>query len=428
MTIQVALLCCLALLSLAYITARKGESTRLPKLEMAWFHCTVTWPVVVKAALGSFIFSGDADSGTSYLLVTYGPALFMSVALLAFRVRGDAKLFSPGVWVFASVALSVPFIVFSGTSGVAGVLPTLLILPALFQRASPIPLEAWFRSARTSLLLVVMAIAGTALVAPINIIGLCRLDKCSAFGEVLTSPITNNGNFAGVAIALLLPLALLGLRKFPMILTAAAGLIMIEASGSRSAAISAWIVSAVVLLASKNWQSRAWIPIFAFAGVLVASVVTAVGTFPREFATYRGGLWSRAQELFSQQPIIGNGPGFWSAQPPEMSFLANYSPHNFWLEFAVSGGMVAVICVFAAGVALLRRVEKQERYALLMMFIAILALGVVEAPVQTAKFGLAPFAHLLPLIIGASCAVATRSQETRSQLQPAPLGKNLVRH
>ncbi|BCW64215.1 hypothetical protein StoSoilB22_31880 [Arthrobacter sp. StoSoilB22] len=65
---------------------------------------------------------------------------------------------------------------------------------------------------------------------------------------------------------------------------------------------------------------------------------------------------------------------------------------------------------------------------MLMMFIAILALGVVEAPIQTAKLGLAPFAHLLPLIIGASCAVASRSAQKPSQAKALPLGKALTRH
>jgi len=399
------------------LVARKNTDTPLPKLESLWFHSSLTWPVAVKAALGSFIFAGDADSGTSYILVTYGPALLMSLVMVAMRARGDAKLFIPGLWVFAGVAFSIPFTLFAGT-GFTGVLPVILILPALLRRATPIPLGSWFRSARWALLWILLVLIATSVVAPENVVGPCRLDKCSAFGEVLTSPITNNGNFVGVAIAILLPLALLGLRMFPLILVSIVSLGMIEASGSRSAALAAWVVVAVVVIASGNWDRRRWIAGVALVGVLVASIVTAVGSFPREFATFRGGLWERAQELFLANPALGYGPTYWSSQPLELSLTANYSPHNFWLEFAVAGGLFGLLCVAAAGITLLRKVAKQERYAIVMMLIALLALGIVESPVQPGKFSLAPFAHLLPLIIGAACSVAERSPRANAQ---APL-------
>ena len=382
---------------------RNDKAEVLPRLESLWFHSSLTWPVTVKAALGSFIFAADADSGTSYVLVTYGPALLMSLVMLAVRARRDAKLFIPGVWVFIGVALSVPFTLFAGT-GFTGVLPIILILPALFRRGTPIPLQAWFRAARWSLLWILVAVSATSFAAPENVIGPCRLDKCSAFGEVLTSPITNNGNFIGVAIAILLPLALLGLRMFPLILTSIVSLAMVEASGSRSAALAAWVVVTVVVVASRNWGRNRWIAWVALFGALAASIVTAVGSFPREFATFRGGLWERAQELFLASPTLGYGPTYWSRQPLELSLTANYSPHNIWLEFAVAGGLVWIFCIASAGVTLIIHTEKNERYALVMMLLSVLALGALEAPIQPGKFGLAPFAHMLPLIIGASLA------------------------
>lgn len=407
---QLVLAACLGILLLATLIARKAGVPALPKPEGLWFHAAVTWPIVVKAALGSFIFSQDADGGTSYTLVTYGPAAVMSIVLLTQRVRGDAKIFAPGVWTFIAVALSLPFAL-TGSTGIGGILPVLFVLPLLLRGAEPIPLASWFKSVRWSLLLIVVAITGTAFVAPLNVVGVCRLDKCSIFGEVLTSPITNNGNFAGVAVAILLPLALLGLGKFPMLLTAIAGLAMVELSGSRSAAIAAWIVAAVVLMASKNWSRRSWIAGTVLIATLAASIVTAVGDFPPDFATWRGGLWIRARELFAESPVFGFGPYFWSKQPLEASFIANYSPHNFWLDIAVSGGVIGLVCMAAAGITLLRRVDKQERYAFVLAFIALLAIGILEAPIQPGKLGLAPFAHVLPLMIAASCAIATRTPE-----------------
>lgn len=395
---QVVLAACLAILLLSTLIGRKDGGPSLPKPESLWCHSAVTWPIVVKAALGSFIFDQDADGGTSYTLVTYGPAAVMSFALLVRRVRGDAKLFAPGIWVFVAVLMSLPFALV-GATGIGGVLPVLFMLPLLLHGDKMIPLAAWFASARWSLLLIVFAITVTAFVAPLNVVGVCRLDKCSMFGEVLTSPITNNGNFAGIAVAILLPLAILGLRMFPMMLTAVAGLAMVELSGSRSAAIAVWLVVAVVLLASKNWARRAWLAWMVLVATLAATVITAVGDFPRDFATWRGGLWIRARELFEESPVFGFGPYFWSKQPQETAFIANYSPHNFWLEVAVAGGVIGLLCLAVAGVALLRRVDKQERYAFVTAFIAILAIGILEAPVQPGKLGLSPFAHLLPLMI-----------------------------
>lgn len=417
---QLALAACLGILLLASLIARNGGSPSLPKTDGLWFHATVTWPIVVKTALGSFIFSQDADGGTSYVLVTYGPAAVMSLVLLARRVRGDAKIFAPGVWTFIAVALSLPFAL-TGSAGIGGILPVLFILPMLFRGSDPFPLSAWFKSVRRSLLLIVSAITGTAFVAPLNVIGVCRLDKCSMFGEVLTSPITNNGNFAGLAVAILLPFALLGLPKFPMLMTAAAGLAMVELSGSRSAAIAAWIVTAVVMLSSKNWSRRSWIAGTVLFATLAASIVTAVGDFPPSFATWRGGLWIRARELFFESPVFGFGPYYWSEQPQEVSFIANYSPHNFWLEAAVSGGVIGLVCMAAAGITLLRSVDKQERYAFVMAFVALLAIGILEAPIQPGKLGLAPFAHLLPLMIAATCTVGSSSVT-----QPGGLGGGRV--
>lgn len=181
-------------------------------------------------------------------------------------------------------------------------------------------------------------------------------------------------------------------------------------------------------MASGNWGKRAWIAWLAFLGSLTASVVTAVGDFPADFATWRGGLWARAHELFAESPFIGSGPGFWVKQPQEVGFIANYSPHNIWLEIAISGGAFALVGAFVAGVALLRGVPKQERYALVLALTGLLALGILEAPVQAGRMGLAPFSHLLPLMVAASCAVVTGSRATRNQSLPPLAAKSPALH
>lgn len=418
MTAEVALATALFLI-LIVIRAGASADVKLPKLERAWFHLSITWPVAVKAALGSFIFSQAADEGANYAIVTYGPAAVVAVVLFLRRLRGDAKVFAPGLILFTMVMFSVPYLVF-GDAGVAAFLPLLMSLPVVLRRWDAVPVSAWFGQARVSVLVLAGALLMTALTARTNVIGMCRMDKCSAFGEVLTSPITNNGNFAGVAVAILLPWALLGLPRFPMLLMSGASLLLIELSGSRSAAVAAWAVVAVVILASGNWAKRAWLAWGAFYGALLATIVTAVGDFPASFATWRGSLWARARELFAEAPFVGAGPNRWVQQPPENNFIANYSPHNFWLEIAVAGGVLALVATVVAAVLLLRKVEAGERYVFVLAGIALLALGILESPVQLGRSGLAPFSHLLPLMVAASSAVASRTVK-RSVTSPHAL-------
>ncbi|MFJ6003866.1 O-antigen ligase family protein [Arthrobacter sp. NPDC092385] len=385
---------------------------RLPRLEAFWFQACITWPVIVKAAIGSLIFVGD--SGTSFTLVTYGPAIAASVFLLVSRVLSHPKVYAPALILFAFPVLAVPFLVF-GRGGPVDLLPLLFFAPAVLYPKTTTSLDAWGRSARTGLVLIAASFASVAYTSPANVIGACRLDKCSAFGEVLTSPITNNGNFAGISVALLLSVALLGVRRFSFVLTAAGALLLVELAGSRAAELSAITVTVAFLIAGQSSKRRSFMGKAVLAAGLVGTLITALYPFAQTFATNRGYLWNRARELTGEHPILGWGPFYWGDQGDTTALIANYSPHNFWLELIVSTGFTGAALVVIAGVLLLRSQPPESRYATVLIIGSILLIGVLESPIQPALLGLAPFAHVLPLMIAAGVASAppTKTEKVR---------------
>lgn len=412
----------------SWIASRGAGADRPTVAERVWFHAVVTWPIAVKAALGSLIFAVGADEGNaSYTLVTFGPAILMSVVILVQRLTSHRVVIYTPALVFALVPLLfVPRVLFS-TENATILLPLVFLFPVLVARAEPLPVSAWFATARTSLVLVIASVVAVGVIAPANVLGSCRIDKCSFAGEVLTSPITNNGNFAGVALAIVLPLALAQQRRFAVFCMGIGSLIFIELSGSRAALAGAVVVVLITFLFARSAKAGPRAAGFALAVAFAATVVTALVPFPREFATFRGGLWAQGRELAESSPLLGRGPSFWSSQADSTGFIANYSPHNFWLEIAVAGGLVAVVLVLVAAFLLVRTLEPSDRFPVVLLILALLIIGVLEAPVQPGKIGLAPFAHLIPLMLGSSAFLnRSRTATEVKSLSRSPSERELV--
>lgn len=396
----------------------RHEVGRLPLLEKAWFHAAVTWPIAVKGALGSFIFGANADSQTQFTLIVYGPGIGLGLGLLFARLRRGGGIYTPVLYLFALIALSLPNI-FMTRPGLSAVLPILLLVAAFAVRRQPLPLEAWCRESLLAISLVAITVTSTAVIAPQNIIGQCREDKCTLVGQVLWSPLTNNGNFVGLSLVILMPWALARMRLIALVPATLGTLMMVELSGSRSA-LGAAIAVALILIGMRVGKRfrRFGAHMLLWAGV-VASVVTALVGFDRNFATYRGGLWTRAREEMSNNPLFGSGPFAWMQLPDEAGFYSNYSPHNIWLEIGVSGGAVAILLIVLSGFALINSATTQNRDVFVLAIATLLLVGVLEAPVQPAKLGITPFAHLLPLVVGASSAKFSVKNLTPSIRKPA---------
>lgn len=395
---------------------------RLPVAEALWFHTIVTWPILMKASLGSLIFASIlSGEETSYTAVVYGPAFIGGMVLFATRAtRPGARLFGPGILVVLGVALALPHVVFGSGNPLPALLSIAMTLPIALRSSIEITYTAWIGQARWALAAIALSIIMVGLTSPSLIVAGCRLDKCSIFGETLTSPITNNGNFLGVAVALLLPFALARAQLIQALLLAGGALILIEASGSRSALIAAGVVVLAVVISQISDRPTLG-PALGLLGAIAASVTTAVVLFPPTFATYRGVLWQRARALLQGNELFGLGPSYWADNEQVISGFPNYSPHNVWLELVVSGGVVLAGLIAIAGWWAVRVVSKGARPYLLLAIVAVLAIGSLEAPLAPSKLGLTPFALLLPLIVATGYPVRIRVYGSKSfELLRAP--------
>lgn len=410
------------LLAVATWVKRDGLP-RLPPVEAAWFHAAVTWPILMKASLGSFLFADAlADGRASYTLIVYGPAAIMGVIAFAHRLTAPgARVFGAGLIVVLAQAFVLPQVVFGEEQPTAVLIAIAMTLPIAMRSRSSIALWAWVQHARVALTVVAGSVLIVALLSPGLIIGACRLDKCSLFGETVISPITNNGNFLGVAAALIFPLTLARAGFWRSVVLAAGSLVLVEVSGSRSALIAMAVVIGAVLISTVTRRSGLGVAL-ALTGTLAATAVTALVQFPSTFATYRGGLWTRARDLLLGNEFFGLGPTYWSRNEQEISMFPNYSPHNVWLELAVSGGVLMVAVVVVAGWWSVRTVPPIPRPHFLLLIVAVLAVGVLEAPLAPAKLGLAPFALLLPLMVASGYPVRSRVPSSSSPLGPPRAG------
>jgi hypothetical protein len=393
-----------ALIACVLVFDRRNSAAALPVTERLWFHSTITWPVVVKAAFGPFVFGSGANStGTSFTLVTYGPAIIMAIVLALIRLaRPGATPFLPAI-VYGFVALlGVPYLFEGGT--LLNVIPVVLVLPLMIHSEARILLSSWFREARFGLLSIAAALALTGLISRGTLIGDCRADKCTVFGDVLISPLTNNGNFAGISMVIVFAIACFGMKPIPTLILAVSVVSLVDLSGSRSADIAALTTAVISIAVSFRAESRSVLVTLAFLGGLLGSLTTALVAFPQTFATDRGALWIQARRLITDNPFVGWGPNYWTTQVNDGYFIANYSPHNFWLEIAVSGGAVSLVALIVAGVLLLRSPVPSIRFAVMLPVAVLLIVGMLEAPVQPGNVALAPFAPLIPLMIGSTLA------------------------
>ena len=212
---------------------RRGSLPRLPWLEAWWFHAAVTWPIVMKATFGLCVFAGAlADQSANYNLIVYGPAVAAGALVFCWRLSDRyRRVFGPGVLVVLSLMFAMPYAIWGNHAPLSMGLSLGMTLPLLLRSQTRIPFAAWTRTAGSAIFTIALSAVATAVVSPSNIIGVCRDDKCSIWGETLISPVTNNGNFLGVALAILLPIAIVRIRPLSAILLTTGTVVFIEVSG-----------------------------------------------------------------------------------------------------------------------------------------------------------------------------------------------------
>lgn len=340
----------IALLSAAafWVVAMRhpGESVRqhVHRVEFWWaltaFATGIVFPTLAIASIGSL---GPSDLDVALrltpLLVVGGIAVVRSVATGArIPTSGLWLLLAFGVLAAQSIATPSPIVLLS----------FLIFLPAIVTPTDGYDLVAVKTGVRVGISVGLAAVVVIAVSNTSTLIGACRLDKCSLWGESLGP--YGTGNALGLVLAASGAVSLLAtasMAKF--IVVAASSYILVDLSSSRSALYS-WVAAVIIALAYK-WSKRRQTRTVVTAATIAAGVITASFTFlgwtGLDF-TERGALWIYAQRLIESQPVFGYGSSFWVRGSNTDGIQLNYSTHNLFLEMLVSFGIVGVTALIFA--------------------------------------------------------------------------------
>ncbi|GAA1885544.1 O-antigen ligase family protein [Williamsia serinedens] len=406
MSLSSLLLLSTAAIILGVICSRSPDDRREGRTSvLVWVMAIGAWPVVVAYLVAPVVFRSAATPaavGSVFSLIQYLPAIVVAGwsfgrAVTVGRVRID-----PVVMCLLSVmALSFVSIVVQEARQVVNLGVAGLLLAGFLVRWRSVDLPTVAKSARIALATLVAGCALATLVTPGTVIDPCRQDKCNLVDNVLTSPFAGNGNFAGLAAAVLFCLAVSGLGWIPLTLTAAGAAIFMEAAASRTAVLGVAVAFAIQLafkLVSTDRARR----LIAVCGLTAAAVFSLLPFYTRyidgDFA-FRGQLWSVAKHMVVANPILGHGPLYWQSVGASALYDANYSPHNGWLEVGVALGLVGCVGIITAVVLHVITSDEAIRHELIAYYAVVLTISTFEAVYVPYYLGIVPAAALLPLTV-----------------------------
>ncbi|MBF4624224.1 O-antigen ligase [Clavibacter sp. VKM Ac-2872] len=327
-------------------------------------------------------------------IIRFVPMLLIG-AIIGVRSLSRGRLYGGHLLLLLAICIPVAFA--SGDFSPTPFVAAFAFLPALAVDREPVDVRVILLALVHSLKAVVVlvgfyGVGGT-------IIGACRLDKCSLWGQQLGE--FGSGNALGVAIAVLAFASIVTARNSAWILVAvvASGL-LVDLCSSRSALII-WALASVAAVLIRTTgrmrlvtRTRLMAALTTVAALLVCAV--AVTSWRPDAFTYRGILWLKAQELILENPLLGWGSTYWVRQPITTALSANYSAHNLALETFVSTGLVGALALTAAFIACVRRTAPDVRMIALGMAVVWLAGGITEVTSAPGRLYLVP--ALLPLV------------------------------
>lgn len=382
MTTQIAVLVAAAMWLVALRMDRdpnrnRHQSKHLPEF---WWACAATA-------------TGGIGSLASFEIVPLSPdavSLFRAVPLIVIGLLMVARpvLSRVAIVPIASGLLVVFFgVVFAHIAGGQAALMPILSL-VLFAPALIAPRAGWnltgIRSGLSAGLAVTLVVLSTLVVAlPSALVGACRFDKCSVWGTSLGE--AGAGNALGLFFAASTGIMLLSCRGLvSFLLTASAGLVLVDATSSRSA-FYAYIVAVIAAVAFQT--RRLIIAQLAALTVAIAAVVIPYLGWTGFDLTGRAILWQVARELFAESPLFGWGASYWVGQSEVPQIVANYSAHSIVPEMLVTAGLVGLIA-FAGSLAaaMFARKERATRAyvaALIAITLGLSFTEVVSAPGRT---------------------------------------------
>jgi len=337
----------------------------------------------------------DSVSANELLsVVRYVPMLLLG-AFIGIRGLIRGKLFGGHLLLLLTVSIPIAFV--ASESSPTPFIAAIAFLPALAVDREPVDLRVVLLAAVHSLKAIVLLAAVYG--AGGSIIGACRLDKCSLWGQQLGE--LGSGNALGVAISVLvLPLVLMARKTAWAVIAVVCSGLLVDLCSSRSAVII-WLFSSVAALlirATSGLRARVRIRLItAFTSITALLVVgVALATWSPDAFTYRGILWMRAQELILDNPLLGVGSTFWVRQPQTTALLANYSTHNLALEVVLSTGALGALSLLGALVMCARRAAPEALIIGLGVAVVWLAGGITEVTSAPGRLYLIP--ALLPLV------------------------------
>jgi hypothetical protein len=391
-----------AFLLFIYAAFRRSDTRNFDSFVSAWLLSLTAWPIIVIYCLAPLIWSDAEDVGATYALIVYAPAALMSVAATASGflrpqiVVDRAAVLIAGLMVYGGVAM-----LFDGAGRYINLGMAIILFLGFVFRGRSITIEQVGAAARLALVITVASLLAIAVARPDQVIGGCRIDKCTDVGTALTSTFAGNGNLAGIMVTCLLPFAAYGVSLAQVIALVAGVGAMGVLAGSRTAFIGIGLAAVLVLLLSANTpvQVRRAGLCIGVIGCLALSLLPFYVGYSETDYSLRGFLWNEARRLIPDELVFGHNPVFWVDAGRSLLFKANYSPHNGWLEIVLSVGVFGAVVIVLAAIIKIRDVQPPAREYLVVYFCTILCVSSLEAIYVPYFLGIAPFAAMLPFLV-----------------------------
>jgi hypothetical protein len=306
--------------------------------------------------------------------------------LLTRSLVQGAKIGVIGFFMLIFFGVALMFVV-AGQQPLMPLLSLLIYLPAIVVPKSGYSFEALRAGLGGAVMAFLAVLLALVIVFPSALIGVCRFDKCSLWGESLGA--SGTGNAVGMFVAAVAAITLLSSKSATTsILTIAGSFLLTDLTSSRSALIG-WCIGVGVVIAYKvSRASRSAV----YVRVVAVLVCGTVAVFPflgwaGDAFTGRAYLWNYARTLFADSPVYGFGSSFWVGSGGATDLSRNYSTHNFFMEILVAGGAVGAVCLGVAMFAAARggRVFAVSIYATatIAIVVGVSITEVVSAPGRT---------------------------------------------
>lgn len=243
-----------------------------------------------------------------------------------------------------------------------------------------------------SLVLLVFSVTVPAL------IGACRIDKCSIWGDQIGESGSANG--LGMSIAFVGVVAAFQLPWWRTVLVLLGVVALTDLCSSRSAlTLAAFGVLAVAIELVSNPRLRRVLRVAIMTAVTASIVTVALMPVSADSFTTRGSLWIAARALILERPLWGWGVSFWVRQSDTTALVPNYAAHNLLLELCVSFGLFGMVAAVMGLVLSRRSVRPYDLPFWHVCVTALLAGGIMEVLAAPGRQYLLAGAFILPFMI-----------------------------